>query len=143
MDVIFMNGLGLNGRMGRRAYGLFTLALIAAVYGLASIDAGETSARLINEPWTIMGRALDKWIQVGGPGSSVPDTLVSLAIAASAMWAVLVINVRRLRDIGQSPAWAALLIVSGVMIPVMIFLSFVPSDLEGQATQSARPSPAP
>jgi len=104
------------------------LVLITAVYGLASIDAGETSARLINEPWTIIGRALDKWVQVGNPGSSVPDTLVSLTIAAAAMWAVLVTNVRRLRDIGQSPAWAALVIVSGAMIPVMIFLSFVPSN---------------
>ena len=129
-----MSALGFNGRMGREVYGRCTLLFIALVWGLATRETGSPLTLVLTAPWAVLGHALDSWIQIGGPGASVADTLVSAVVGVTLIWVFSMMNVRRLRDIGQSPWWIVLLIMSGVVVPAMIVLSLIRSRPSGEAT---------
>ena len=122
--------LGFSGRSGRASYGLLTLAFAAIVVGLAAGQGGSPFISLVSEPWMVLGRSLDDLVRVP---VFVLDMLVSLVIAGAMLWVLAAMTARRLRDIGQSPWWAVLVLLSGIVVPSMIALSLVPSTNRGEA----------
>jgi uncharacterized membrane protein YhaH (DUF805 family) len=138
-----MKGFGFSGRMASVPYGYFTVLFVAFLYVLASSESGSAVKLVLTAPWTVLGQALDRWIRIGGPGASMADTLVSVVVGGAVMWVFAMANVRRLRDIGQSPWWTVLLILSGQVVWVMIVLSLIPSKPSGEgAANGSEPLPA-
>lgn len=117
------NITGFSGRSGRASYGLFTLAFAAVVIGLATGQSGMPFTLLMSEPWTVLGRSLDDLIQI--PVFYL-DLLASVVIAGAILGVFVAMTVRRLRDIGQSPWWTVLVLLSGIVVPAMIVLSLLP-----------------
>lgn len=133
--------LGFSGRAGRGPYGILTLAFAAVVFGLAANQSSAPFTQLVTAPWTVIGRSLDRLIHIGGDRASAADTFVSLAVIVLLIWVFSVLTARRLRDIGQSPWWTALVIFSGLVVPAMIVLSLVPSASPAERDRSSRLRP--
>ena len=127
------SSLGFSGRSGRASYGLLTLAFAAIVVGLAAGQGGLPFTSLASEPWTVLARSLDDLVRI--PVFFL-DMLVSLVIGGAMLWVWAAMTVRRLRDIGQSPWWAVLVLLSGIVVPSMIALSLVPSTNREEARQA-------
>lgn len=128
------NIFDLSGRSGRGAYGRFTFAFTAVVLGLAARQSDLPFTRLASEPWTLLGQALDSLVHIPVP---VLDLVVSLGILGAGLGAFVAMTVRRLRDIGQSPWWTVLVMLSGIVVPAMIALSLVPSNNRAAAKERA------
>jgi len=120
-----------SGRLGRGPYGWMTLAFCLLVFVLAALQTGAPFTRLIEGPWTVLGRALDDAIKFR-PWPL--DLLMSVGVALPLMWILCALTIRRLRDLGQSPWWALLVLFSGITLPVMIVLSMVRQSPEPQPT---------
>ena len=127
------SSLGFSGRSGRASYGLLTLAFAAIVVGLAAGQGGLPFTSLASEPWRVLARSLDDLVRI--PVVFL-DMLVSLVIGGAMLWVWAAMTVRRLRDIGQSPWWAVLVLLSGIVVPSMIALSLVPSTNRREARQT-------
>ncbi|CAL1692580.1 hypothetical protein MMB232_02754 [Brevundimonas subvibrioides] len=123
-----------SGRSGRGAYGLFTFAFAAVVLGLAAGQSDQPFTRLASEPWTLLGGALDALVRIPVP---ILDAVVSLGLIGAVLGVFVAMTIRRLRDIGQSPWWAVLVMLSGIVVPVMIALSLVPSADREAAKEGA------
>lgn len=115
--------IGLSGRIGRASYGLFTLFFAAVVLGLATGQGGMPFSQLLSEPWMVLARFLDDLVRV--PVFFL-DVIASIVVGAAILWAFVAMTVRRLRDVGQSPWWTVLVLLSGIVVPAMIALSLVP-----------------
>lgn len=115
--------LRFSGRLGRKPYGLLTAAFFGLVLTLAA-SSGEPVFQLFSAPWMVLGRGLDDLVRLS-PGAL--DGLLSLAVALPLLWLFCALTVRRLRDLGQSPWWTVLVVVSGMTAPIMIVLSVWPS----------------
>lgn len=122
-DNLMPSLLRFSGRLGRKPYGLLTAAFFGLVLTLAA-SSGEPVFQLLNAPWMVLGRGLDDLVRLS-PGAL--DGLLSLAVALPLLWLFCALTVRRLRDLGQSPWWTVLVVVSGMTVPIMIVLSVWPS----------------
>ena len=112
-----------SGPCGRGTYQLFTLAFAATLFGLAATQGDAPVTQMLSAPWSVLGHALDSMIQIR---DRVLDFIVSLGVGFVLLWGFVAMTVGRLRDIGQSPWWTVLVILSGVVVPAMIVLSLIP-----------------
>jgi len=117
------SSLHFSGRLSRKPYSLLTAAFVGLVLTLAA-SSGQPVFQLLNAPWMVLGRGLDDLVRLS-PGAL--DGLLSLAVALPLLWLFCALTVRRLRDLGQSPWWTVLVVVSGMTVPIMIVLSVWPS----------------
>ncbi|HEX8471658.1 MAG TPA: DUF805 domain-containing protein [Brevundimonas sp.] len=128
------NILAFSGRSSRRSYGLFTLAFAAIVLGLLAGQSDTPFTQLLSTPWLVLGRAVDDLIQI--PSASI-DFVVSIAVTGAFLWMFAAMTVCRLRDIGQSPWWTILVMLSGIVVLAMIALSLVPPADRAAAKEAA------
>ena len=129
--------LRISGRLGRESYGLLTAVFAGLVFMLAA-PTGQPFTQLLSSPWQVLGRSLDALVQLN-PGPL--DTMASLAIGIPLLWLFCTLTARRLRDLGQSPWWTVLLVVSGVTVPIMIALSILPSKAPRPAERAPSATP--
>lgn len=131
--------LTFSGRSGRVSYGLFTVAFAAIVLGLLVGHTDRLFTPLLSAPWEVLGRAADDLIQTR---SASIDFGVTLAATGALLWLFAAMTVSRLRDIGQSPWWTVLVMLSGIVVLAMIALSLVPSANRVAAKETATGFPA-
>lgn len=117
---------GFAGRLSRGPYAAFTLLLSAAVVWQARIQ-GSPGVQSLDTPWTVLGRALDELVKLGLGRAGFMDLAVSVGLIMIFGWIFSVLTARRLRDLGQSPWWAPVVLVSGFSLPIMVVLSVVGS----------------
>jgi len=133
------NILTFSGRSGRLSYGLLTVAFAAIVLGLLVGHSDRPFTQLLSAPWEALGRSLDDLIQIR---SASLDFVVSLLVAGALLWLFAAMTVCRLRDIGQSPWWTVLVMLSGIVVLAMIALALVPSANRVAAKETAAGFPA-
>jgi uncharacterized membrane protein YhaH (DUF805 family) len=133
------NILTFSGRSGRVSYSLFTVAFAAIVLGLLVGHTDRPFTPLLSAPWEVLGRSVDNLIQIR---SASLDFVVSLVVGGALLWLFAAMTVCRLRDIGQSPWWTVLIMLSGIVVLAMIALCLVPSANRVVVTETAPGFPA-
>lgn len=131
---------GLTGPVGRRAYFVTGVALMALKYAL---DAGLIYATT-GHVWT-PAQFLSPWLSTREAilgGGNQEALLLMVAVSLPFMWIGLAMSVRRAEDAGMSPLSALLFLVPGVNFVLLLVLSLLSSGPRPAKAAPTRQAPA-
>ncbi len=119
--------LSASGRIGRRAFvapilAFFTVALACALGAGASLS-GSSVGYVLDNPWTVIGRARDVAL-AGTPLIIAAPATIALFVTVG--WALFALTIKRLHDLGRSGWWSTLLLVPVAAPVLMLVCSLAP-----------------
>ena len=129
------------GTIGRAEYFGYGLALFFAKYLIDS----EVARQAFHRPWSILNyyAPAGAFSIVSLPQSEQRFFYTMLAIAIPFIWAGVLLTIKRLRDLGFSPAWTVVFFVPVVNLLFFLALSILPGKSAAEAAGPGKPRVAP
>ena len=127
------------GAIGRAEYFGYGLTLFFAKYLIDS----EVARQAFHRPWSILNyyAPAGAFAIVNLPPQDQRFFYTMLAIAIPFIWIGVVLTVKRLRDLGFSPAWTVLFFVPFVNLLFFIVLSILPGASAAAPVEPRQPKP--
>jgi len=124
------------GRLGRAEYFGYGATLFFVKYLIDS----EVARQAFQRPWSLLNyyAPAGAFSIVALPPGEQRFFYTMLAIAIPFIWIGVVLTVKRLRDLGSSPAWTILFFVPLVNLLFFIVLSILPGASAGKADAISR-----
>ena len=129
------------GTIGRAEYLGYGLALFFAKYLIDS----EVARQTFHRPWSLLNYYMPAGALsiVNLPRDDQRFFYTMLAIAIPFIWAGVLLTIKRLRDLGFSPAWTVLFFVPVINLLFFLVLSIMPGASSGEPAAASRPIPPP
>ena len=127
------------GAVGRAEYFGYGLILFFAKYLIDS----EVARQVFHRPWSLLNYYAPAGTLsiVNLPPSEQRFFYTMLAIAIPFIWAGVLLTIKRLRDLGASPAWTVLFFVPLVNLLFFTVLSLLPGESAAESAAASRAVP--